>query len=196
LGRIAAACRFSSPAVRALHQTFDVRDSNTLFASLYTRLGSRDAKWFTRLVLKNYQPVQLSAHVVFFNYHPLLPQMMKIRDDLSIATAFVRHIKEDSTEPSTIASILKPHLGTKVGRQPWFKGRSIKNCMDMARGRELACEQKLDGEYCQIHIDLRKPHSCIHIFSKSGKDSTTDRINLHQSVRILSTWGRAFTDKK
>ncbi|KAI3321911.1 hypothetical protein HD806DRAFT_523828 [Xylariaceae sp. AK1471] len=182
LGRIAAACRFSSPAVRALRPTSNPRDSNTLLASIYTQLGSRDAKWFTRLVLKNYQPVSLNAHIIFHNYHPLLPQMMKIRDDLSIATAFVRHIDETSNEPSAIASILKPRLGTKVGRQPWFKGRSIKNCMDMIRGREVVCEQKLDGEYCQIHIDLRKPHNHIQIFSKSGKDSTTDRIRLHKAI--------------
>ncbi|KAJ2978440.1 hypothetical protein NUW58_g7495 [Xylaria curta] len=182
LGCIAAACRFSSPAVRALHRTSNARDPNDLLASIYTRLGSRDAKWFTRLVLKNYQPVALNAHTVFRNYHPLLPQMMKIRDDLSFATAYVRHIDEKIDTPSIIASHLKPRLGTKVGRQPWFKGRSMKNCMDIAQGREVVCEQKIDGEYCQIHIDLRKPGEHIQIFSKSGKDSTADRIRLHKSV--------------
>lgn len=187
LGRIAAACRFSSPTVRAQYQASTPHDANTLLAKIYTRLGSRDAKWFTRLVLKNYQPVALNANVVFRCYHPLLPQMMKIRDDLSISTAFVRHIDATSNQPSAIASILKPRLGTKVGRQPWFKGRSIKNCMNMLRGREFVCEQKLDGEYCQIHIDLRKPHNSIQIFSKSGKDSTADRIGLHRLVKIPTT---------
>ncbi|KAI0871420.1 hypothetical protein GGS24DRAFT_61482 [Hypoxylon argillaceum] len=183
LSRIAATCRFSSPAVRGLHKTLNVRDTNGLLASIYTRLGSRDAKWFTRLVLKNYQPVALNAHTVFVNYHPILPQMMKIRDDLSTATAYVRHINEKRDAPSTIASLLKPSLGTKVGRQPWFKGRSIKNCMDMAQGRDVICEQKIDGEYCQIHIDLRKPRNCIQIFSKSAKDSTADRDGLHKAIR-------------
>ncbi|KAI0427066.1 hypothetical protein F5Y09DRAFT_40648 [Xylaria sp. FL1042] len=190
LGRIAAACRFSSPAVRALHQSSNVRDSNALLGSIYTRLGSRDAKWFTRLVLKNYRPVELNAQVVFCSYHPLLPQMMKIRNDLSIATAYVRHINEKPNDPATIASILKPHLGTKVGRQSWLKGRSIKNCMNLAQGREVACEQKIDGEYCQIHIDLRKPRNCIQIFSKSGKDSTADRIGLHKNIRESLKIGR------
>ncbi|KAI1305707.1 hypothetical protein F5Y03DRAFT_355622 [Xylaria venustula] len=183
LGCIAATCRFSSPAVRALHKTSNVRDPNMLLGSIYTSLGSRDAKWFTRLVLKNYRPVELNEHTVFRNYHPLLPQMMKIRDDLSVATAYVRHIDEKSNAPDTIASLLKPRLGTKVGRQPWFKGRSMKNCMDMVQGREVACEQKMDGEYCQIHIDLRNSRECIQIFSKSGKDSTADRIRLHKTIR-------------
>ncbi|KAI0490544.1 hypothetical protein F4859DRAFT_11817 [Xylaria cf. heliscus] len=183
LGCIAAGCRFSSPAVRALHRTTNACDPNTLLAGIYTRLGSRDAKWFTRLVLKNYQPVVLNAYTVFRNYHPLLPQMMKIRDDLSVATAYVRHIDEKLDDPSTIASHLKPRLGTKVGRQPWFKGRSMKNCMDMAQGRDVICEEKIDGEYCQIHIDLRKPRNCIQIFSKSGRDSTSDRVGLHKAIR-------------
>ncbi|KAI8633048.1 hypothetical protein F5Y19DRAFT_416311 [Xylariaceae sp. FL1651] len=183
LSRIAATCRFSSPAVRALQSTPTTRHRESSLASIYKRLSSRGAKWFTRLVLKNYQPVTMNAHIVFRNYHPLLPQMMKIRDDLSIATAFVRHISEISNEPSAISSILKPRLGTKVGRQPWFKGRSIKNCLDMARGREVICEQKIDGEYCQIHIDLQKPPNYIQIFSKSGKDSTIDRKRLHKAIR-------------
>ncbi|KAI0977048.1 hypothetical protein F4678DRAFT_411633 [Xylaria arbuscula] len=183
LGRIAATCRFSSPAVRALHKTSNVRDLNALLGSIFTSLGSRDAKWFTRLVLKNYRPVELNEHTVFRNYHPLLPQMMKIRDDLSVATAYMRHIDEKPNAPDTVASLLKPRLGTKVGRQPWFKGRSMKNCMDMAQGREVACEPKMDGEYCQIHIDLCKPRECIQVFSKSGKDSTADRIRLHKTIR-------------
>ncbi|KAI0459960.1 hypothetical protein F5B21DRAFT_454809 [Xylaria acuta] len=183
LGRIAAACRFSSPTVRALHRTSNVRDPNALLADIYTQLSSRDAKWLTRLVLKNYQPIVLNAYTVFRNYHPLLPQMMKIRDDFSIATAYVRHIDEKLDAPGTIANYLKPRLGTKVGRQPWFKGRSMDNCLDMARGRDVICERKIDGEYCQIHIDLRKPRDCIQIFSKSGKDSTADRVGLHKAIR-------------
>ncbi|KAI1113692.1 hypothetical protein F5Y14DRAFT_203242 [Nemania sp. NC0429] len=183
LGRIAAACRFSSPTVRSMHQTAGARDPNTLLAGIYIRLGSRDAKWFTRLVLKNYQPVVLSAHTVFHNYHPLLPQIMKIKDDFSSAITCLQQMDAKSDTPSAIAGLLKPSLGTKVGRQPWFKGRSIKNCMDMARGRDMICEQKIDGEYCQIHVDLRKPRDCIQIFSKSGKDSTADRILLHKAIR-------------
>ncbi|KAI0392610.1 hypothetical protein F5Y17DRAFT_435582 [Xylariaceae sp. FL0594] len=192
LSRLAATCRFSSPAVRALHPASDSesRDPSSILGRIYSRLGSRDAKWFTRLVLKNYQPVVLDSHAVFRNYHPLLPQMMKIRDDISVATAFVRHIDESSHDPTAIARILKPRLGTKVGRPPWFKGRSIKHCMDMLRGRDFACEKKMDGEYCQIHVDLSKRHNPIQIFSKSGKDSTADRVHLHQAIRDSLKIGR------
>ncbi|KAI1074137.1 hypothetical protein F5B20DRAFT_586572 [Whalleya microplaca] len=182
LSRIAAACRFSSPAVRNMCTPQHVEQNNSL-ANFYRRLSARDAKWFTRLVLKNYQPVVMSEHVVFRCYHPLLPQLMRVRDDLTLATAFMRQIIQSPNDQSVIASLLKPSLGTKVGRQPWLKGRSIKHCLDMAGSRQMSCERKIDGEYCQIHVDLCKHEPCIQIFSKSGKDSTKDRLGLHRPIK-------------
>ncbi|KAI0016051.1 hypothetical protein F4780DRAFT_715191 [Xylariomycetidae sp. FL0641] len=182
LGCIAAACRFSSPAVRALPKATKISDQDGSLANFYRRLSPRDAKWFTRLVLKNYQPVVLHETTVFRAYHVLLPQMLKVRDDLSLVTGYLKHASQTPDNPGSIARFLKPCIGTKVGRQTWLKGRSIKNCVDISGRRQMSCEQKIDGEYCQIHIDLRKPQSCIQIFSKSGKDSTWDRVGLHQPI--------------
>ncbi|OTA94832.1 hypothetical protein M434DRAFT_10355 [Hypoxylon sp. CO27-5] len=179
LGSIAAACRFSSPSVRASRGSQNVRDQDRSLTNIYRRLSPRDAKWFTRLVLKNYQPVVMDERLIFRCYHVLLPQMIKVRDDLTTATAFLRHIGRSPHDQTAIAGLLKPSIGTKVGRQNWFKGRSIKHCLDMGRLRDMSCEQKIDGEYCQIHINLCKPGSLIQIFSKSGKDSTQDRAGLH-----------------
>ncbi|OTB07774.1 hypothetical protein M426DRAFT_8373 [Hypoxylon sp. CI-4A] len=181
LNSIAAASIFSSPSVRAQSRSSEGRNESV--ANIYRRLTPRDAKWFTRLVLKNYQRVVMDERLIFRCYHPLLPQIMKIRDDFSSAVAFLQHVTRSPQDHSAIASIFRPSLGTKVGRQPWLKGRSIKHCLDMGGAREMSCELKMDGEYCQIHIDLRKPHSPIQIFSKSGKDSTADRKGLHQQIR-------------
>ncbi|KAI0133159.1 hypothetical protein F4776DRAFT_626350 [Hypoxylon sp. NC0597] len=183
LSCIAAACRFSSPSVRASRGSQNVRDQDRSLTNIYRQLSPRDAKWFTRLVLKNYQPVVMDDRSIFRCYHVLLPQMIKVRDDLTMATAFLRHIRQSPHDQTAIANLLKPSIGTKVGRQTWFKGRSIKHCLDMGRSRDMSCEQKIDGEYCQIHIDLRKPSSLIQIFSKSGKDSTQDRASLHGVIR-------------
>ena len=97
LSHIAAACRFSSPAVRALPKTPTMRDQDKSLMNIYRRLSPRDAKWFTRLVLKNYQPVILDERVVFRCYHPLLPQMMKVRDDFTKATELDSDIKAMTT---------------------------------------------------------------------------------------------------
>lgn len=180
LQEIAAASRFSSPSVRASRQHYRDNHTQTILSSVYLRLSARDAKWFTRLILKNYQPVVLHEYTVLSNYHVLLPQLLKVRDDLTVTTELLRHVNQvGDGNDDRVATILKPKLGTKVGRQPWFKGRSIKNCLDMVKGRNISVEQKMDGEYCQIHIDISKGSDCIQIFSKSGKDSTNDRASLH-----------------
>ncbi|RYP46824.1 hypothetical protein DL768_007029 [Monosporascus sp. mg162] len=184
LAEIAAASRFSSPKIRASRQYHGEKYANRVLGSIYVRLSARDAKWLTRLILKNYQPVVLDEYTVFSSYHVLLPQLLKVRDDLTITTAFLRHVNQSAGDYDRIVSVMKPKLGIKVGRQPWFKGRSVKNCLDMIRGRPVSVEQKIDGEYCQIHIDLSKGHHCIQIFSKSGKDSTNDRAALHSKLSL------------
>lgn len=185
LHAIASTCRFSSPAVRSMASDSWLANQELGLGGLYKRLSARDAKWFTRLVLKNYEPVVLDQRLVLQSYHPLLPAILNVRDDLAIAGRILDAYRRSQkvTEPgigmNQLAKTLKPTLGVKVGRQTWLKGRSIKHCLSMMQGR-ISCEEKLDGEYCQIHIDLSKGYKCIQIFSKSGKDSTRDRFALHE----------------
>lgn len=42
----------------------------------------------------------------------------------------------------------------------------------------MSVEAKIDGEYCQIHVDVSRGRRGVQIFSKSGKDSTEDRKRL------------------
>lgn len=183
LHNIAAATRFSSPAVRRSGSGLQLTDRERELGDLYKRVSARDAKWLTRLILKNFEPVVLDPMLVYRSYHPFLPAIIRVQDDLTVAGRILANIRRDRTvtEQSTLAEYLKPALGVKIGRQPWFKGRSIKHCLDMGHGR-MSCEEKIDGEYCQIHIDPSKGRDCIQIFSKSGKDSTKDRIALHEYV--------------
>lgn len=157
---------------------------------IYRQLSARDAKWFTRLVLKDFQASALDQTRILRQYHPLLPQMLKVRDDLNLTTKFLRQVRYSQGDFNHISSILKPKVGVKVGRQPWYKGRSIKHCADMCRRRTVSCEQKLDGEYCQIHIDYSKGRQSIQLFSKSGKDSTADRAGVHDAIRQSLRLGR------
>ncbi|RYP01705.1 hypothetical protein DL764_006130 [Monosporascus ibericus] len=174
LGEIAAASRFSSPKIRASRQDCGEKYANRALGSIYVKL------------------IVLDEYAVFSSYHVLLPQLLKVRDDLTITTAFLRHVNQSAGDSDRVVSVMKPKLGIKVGRQPWFKGRSIKNCLDMIRGRPVCVEQKIDGEYCQIHVDLSKGYHCIQVFSKSGKDSTNDRAALH-SIKLkkecIQGWG-------
>jgi DNA ligase-4 len=154
--------------------------------TLFRRLTAREAKWATRLILKSFLPVVVPESLVYARCHRLLPLIMRIHDDLTIATRLLEQERSRVTfreiEAEDLLRLLKPQIGVKVGRQTLLKGRSIKHCLEMGKGF-MSVENKMDGEYCQIHIDLSKGSDCIQIFSKSGKDSTQDKRNLHSTVK-------------
>ncbi|KAF3025834.1 hypothetical protein E8E14_014708 [Neopestalotiopsis sp. 37M] len=182
LRHIASGCKFSSNEVRA------ARDNDGQITSLgdfYNRLTARDAKWFTRLVLKDFSPVVVPETIVIKAYDERLPEALAVREDFATAISLLR----DGSLTSRPEKLIK--LGCKVARQPWHKAHSIKHCMGMIGRRQVSCEQKIDGEYCQIHIDLSKPRNQqIKIYSKSGKESTKDREKLHPTIRASLNLGK------
>lgn len=183
LHAVASAVAFSAPAIRAAEPKLSASHRNGL-ESMYLRLTPLEAKWFTRLVLKDYRPIELDENMVLRSYHPILPCIMKVLDHFCPALAVLDRASQPggmglSYDRRAILRHLKPVLGTKVGRPLWRKGRSIKHCLDMSHAR-MSVEKKIDGEYCQVHVDLSKGRRCIQIFSKSGKDSTDDRSRLHR----------------
>jgi DNA ligase-4 len=51
----------------------------------------------------------------------------------------------------------------------------------------MSVEAKVDGEYCQIHVDVSRGRRGVQIFSKSGKDSTEDRKRLIGYLHAINT---------
>ncbi|PFH58514.1 hypothetical protein XA68_13578 [Ophiocordyceps unilateralis] len=181
---LASGVRWSSPAIRC-SQTTGPKSDRSDIELIYRRLEPTEAKWFTRLVLKNLQPVILDSSVVIGCCHPLLPAMLNIQDDFGAAIRMLRYIKGNTALTNladrTKLLSLKPQVGVKVGRQNWIKARSIKHCFNLGHGR-MSIERKIDGEYCQIHIDATTRTPRLQIFSKSGKDSTEDRKGLRGAI--------------
>ncbi|KAN0080727.1 hypothetical protein V8E54_003931 [Elaphomyces granulatus] len=191
LNKIASRCRFSGPQVRRQHAAVDVDNA---LRPLYLRLGSRDAKWLTRMILKSYSPVVLPLNHVLRNFHFLLPDLLLFQDSFDAAINLLSStpLGRFPPRPETRAAkgfaskaieYLTPRIGIKVGRREFYKARSIKHCCKMAGQRRMSLERKYDGEYCQMHIDLSKSRDCIQIFSKSGKDSTADKMGVHDALR-------------
>ena len=183
---LATRTKWSSPAIRASRTQLPQKSRDDV-ESIYKRLSAQGAKWFTRLVLKNLKPLIFNENMIFNLCDPLLPSILKINGDFVVAMETLQsirrkllpqHSSEKASYVQTLAQI-KPRIGVKVGRQHWLKGRSIKHCISKARGR-MSVEEKIDGEYCQIHVDLSKGRNCLQIFSKSGKDSTEDKLPLHR----------------
>jgi len=55
-------------------------------------------------------------------------------------------------------------------------------------------ETKYDGERAQIHVQILNGNPKITIFSKSGKDSTIDRLGVHGIISEALGLGSSATD--
>lgn len=182
---VASTYRFSCPAVRSLSTGAQAARNEEALREIYRQVTPREAKWLTRMILKDYSPIVLDEHVVYQSCHSLLPCVMKIHDNFAVAMGLLQSHERNSgviEEPLSrelITTQIKPILGVKVGRQTFLKGRSARDCVDMGYGL-MSCEKKMDGEYCQIHVNVENGMAHIQIFSKSKRDSTADRIGVHR----------------
>ncbi|KAI9758443.1 MAG: vacuolar protein sorting-associated protein 1 [Chaenotheca gracillima] len=193
LTKLAARCRFSSIEVRKAGGPR--ADPESVLSPIFHRLQSREAKWFTRMILKSYLPVVLPEQLVLKQFHFLLPDLLRFQSSFDAAAALLRgpvigsfpasprHKLVEARLRKEAKKELCPKVGVKVGRVNFLKARSIKHCIQMAAGRTMSLERKYDGEYCQIHIDLTKGSDWLKIFSKSGKESTKDRSGIHDALQ-------------
>jgi DNA ligase 4 len=202
LNELAAWSPFSSPAIRC---KMDPREAHVILSTLLHRLQSWEAKWFVRLVLKNFSPVIVPEQVAMDQFHFLLRDLLDLQSSFDAAVAVLSRARISQLPPRPagdcqaalkfgVMGELVPQVGVMVKMPPYEKARSIKHCCQMAESRHMSLERKYDGEYCQVHIDMTKGSDCIKIFSKSGKDSTTDRVRLHGVLKdclgISTTEGR------
>ncbi|KAI9712358.1 MAG: hypothetical protein M1820_001571 [Bogoriella megaspora] len=188
-------------AAKSRHSNRSVRDQRSeSFISypldpLYQRMGAREAKWLTRLVLKDIARFMPEDFHVLRAYHFLLPDLLRFQDSLpnalellaknfSHCAAELSKDEESNFRRCQMSKNLRLRLGVKIGRPPFVKARSLDYCLQLAASRTWSLERKYDGEYCEVHIDLTKgPIRCVQIYSKSGKDSTEDRKGVHGVIR-------------
>ena len=196
LDLIAAGSRFSAPPLRRQRETVDVnaRLVDDVVHRLFVRLQSWEAKWLIRMLLRTYEPIVIPELVAMDHFHFLLRDLLAFQDSFEAAASILGQIEIMQLPPrpskevqtalkQSFAHVLIPRVGVMVRRPPHDEARSIKHCCQMAGKRHMSLERKYDGEYCQIHIDLSKGDDCVRIFSKSGKNSTKDRIKLHGAIR-------------
>ena len=173
----------------------EARDA--LLANILKLLSPSEGKWLLRLLLKDLSLLKLDQTYLLKSFHFLLPDLLRFQAKFSSAVTLLKGpLKEFPDRPDfrserllrkQAAPLIKPQIGIKVGRPDFAKARSIDHCLKMLGGQQWVLERKYDGEYCEIHIDLSVPPSrWIKIFSKSGKNSTSDRSGVHKTlVRCL-----------
>ncbi|KAF6218993.1 hypothetical protein HO133_005537 [Letharia lupina] len=205
LATIAGKCRFSGPKVKGPKDSFleveDGRQVLKILGQTYKRMQSREAKWFTRMILKDYSCLDLSESMVYHHLDVRLPTAMQMYDNFEAAISELRGLPASqmagSNQGALIqrrandARLLQPRIGVKLGPPKWVKAKGgVKHAVSVVDGRTMSIEKKHDGEYCQIHIDMSKGEECIQIFSKSCKDSTSDRRGVHRAIKDSLRIGR------
>lgn len=199
LTQLAAKYRFSDAAIRS-QRDWDVKTDEEL-KDILVRLESWEAKWLVRLVLRDYCTITLDEYYVLEQYHFLLPVLLKVQNDFDAVFAMLRgdlscypatpDKEKEATMRIEAAQKLRPVVGVKVNRPMFNKAWSFKHCFQMVGNHAWAAENKYDGEYCEIHVDLSiAPHD-VKIFSKNGKDATSDRQALHGTIREALRIGRS-----
>jgi DNA ligase-4 len=187
LDELAAWSPFSSPAIRCKRNP---REAHIILSTLLHRLQSWEAKWFVRLILKNFSPVVVPEQLAMDQFHFLLRDLLDLQSSFDAAVTVLSRARISQLPPRPamdcqfalklgVMGELVPQIGVMVKTPPYDKARSLKHCCQMAESRHMSLERKYDGEYCQVHIDMANGSDCIKLFSKSGKDSTADRVRLH-----------------
>jgi DNA ligase 4 len=198
--RIAATYGGSSPELQTRIRNPITADE--ALQPLLRRLQSVEAKWLIRMFLKRYAPVELPERLAMRQFHCLLPDLLCLQncfaaamtclDSPSFSHLASRPLDEEHEQKIKIEAepYLKPQVGIMIQRASFYKARSIQHCCDMVGRRRISVERKYDGEYCQVHINISKDKKSIKIFSKSGKDSTEDRVRLHGAIENALKLGR------
>ncbi|KAF2220582.1 hypothetical protein BDZ85DRAFT_184896, partial [Elsinoe ampelina] len=188
---LASGYKYSSPEVR---QEYNPQvDPQAALTNIIRRSSPSEAKWLIRLILKDLSPVKLDEYLVLRSLHFLLPDILRFQHDFTVAAETLKgpFRKYPSCPDAQSASLLRklvsgsyrPQVGIKISRSSFVKARSIDHCLQITGQRRWMIERKYDGEYCEMHIDLSKGTDWLKIFSKSGKNSTDDRVALRETLR-------------
>jgi DNA ligase-4 len=159
LHSLASGNRFSAQSVR---QSFHPSSSIDLLADVLLRLHPEEAKWFVRLILKDFAPVSLNDRSILTSVHFLLHDLLSMQDSfenacIALKTTFADYPSRPDPQSrnilrQTAISLFRPTFGVKVSRPEYTKARSIKHCLEMTAGGKWLLERKYDGEYCQVRI--------------------------------------------
>ena len=192
-------CRFSDEAIRKRRNRDNKTD--TELRNILVRVGSWEAKWLIRLILRNHCTVELDEQFVLERYHFLFPELLMFQNDSDAVFNMLRgelscyptvpELSEQKPMRLEAAQKLRAIVGIKVGRPTFHKAWSSKHCIQLVGQQAWAAEVKYDSEYCEIHVDLGDAPNDIRIFSKNGKDATADRRPLHATIRQALRIGRS-----
>ena len=183
LDRAASTCVFCSPDLRNRIKEKPVNSSLELIG-IFRQMRGLEVKWMIRLLLKDLSPVDLPEMVTLQLFHITLPRALEVRSSLAGALELLVPLVPEQELDTRSTNVMQPQLETMISLPVFEKARSIRHCSQLVGNQEISVGRKYDGEYCQVHVRLGTAgDGYITIFSKSGRNSTTDRKSLLPTIK-------------
>jgi DNA ligase-4 len=167
-------------------------------------------KWLIRIILKNNYSGIYSESQLLRAVHPCGNPIFNMHSSLYYCAQTIRNLvqagfKSESYVTSagtfhfsrykeSLARFAKPTCGIFIKCMQSERPKSVAELLDVLSSKNqettLFAEIKYDGERMQIHIERNNSHMepSIQIFSKSGRNSTYDRIFTHPIIKKALDW--------
>ncbi|KAI5825154.1 DNA ligase/mRNA capping enzyme [Schizophyllum commune Tattone D] len=176
------------------------RTRQEILSALFRRLNPSDAGILAQIILKDLvpllYPVRLSGYgEELRDYNTKSVKRLRVEDAMGVwdPSGHLRRLYRTHSDIRYATEAFergeeeyKPQVGTRIKIPKSLKLQGIKNAFNTfsIRSSRVWVETKYDGERAQIHVQVETDGtSTITIFSKSGRNSTFDRIAVHWIVR-------------
>ncbi|KAI4517642.1 DNA ligase/mRNA capping enzyme, partial [Schizophyllum commune Loenen D] len=176
------------------------RTRQEILSALFRRLNPSDAGILAQIILKDLVPLLYPVRPSGYgaelrDYNTKSVKRLWVEDAMDVwdpsgclrrlyrTHSDIRHATEAFERGE---EEYKPQVGTRIKIPKSLKLQGIKNAFNTfsIRSNRVWVETKYDGERAQIHVQVEADGtSTITIFSKSGRNSTFDRVAVHWIVR-------------
>ncbi|TFK32795.1 hypothetical protein BDQ12DRAFT_691997 [Crucibulum laeve] len=203
LNELASNSSYSHKSIHAKYPPGIRRKRIIIFQDLFRQLPPDDSCFLTQIILKDLRPVLYPLSEAHYtsalrNFKSNSVRMLtlehamkawdttgwllkcyRVRSEMDVATNSYDLPADKKYE------LTKPITGTVVQIPKSEKGRGCRTALEFLEGSKIVwAETKYDGERAQIHVHILDDNtSKITIFSKSKRDSTQDRIAVHDIIR-------------
>lgn len=155
-----------------------------VLAELYLKVTSREAKWLTRIILKDVL-LNIEPKVFFDAFHGWMWRIYSMQNDLEMACREILSVIGKGYHSAATLSeeeyhkvaneFFSPTVGVNIAVMACGRAQGIQHVFERMVGKTCYVENKYDGERLQAHLCKDWPER-IRIFSKSGRESTSDRF--------------------
>ncbi|KAL1703507.1 hypothetical protein EV121DRAFT_292220 [Schizophyllum commune] len=176
------------------------RTRQEILRALFRRLNPSDAGILAQIVLKDLVPLLYPVCPSGYgaelrDYNTKSVKRLRVEDAMDVwdPSGRLRRLYRTHSDIRYATEAFergeeeyKPQVGTRIKIPKSLKLQGIKNAFNTfsIRSSRVWVETKYDGERAQIHVQVETDGtSTITIFSKSGRNSTLDRIAVHWIVR-------------